>query len=204
MSGVPSIGKGVIHTKKEYGKDYFVPTPYGELSENENDYFVPKPYVEVNESDPTPAAVSCSWGGWGGWASSVTCGTGTSSRSRTCSCSDGSTGSEGRCAGESEQRMSVNTGPCYTCMLSSWSPYSGSSATCGTSTSTRSRSCTCSDGISRPRECGGRSGTETREILGAPCKNAVPVQTTTATPWSTKPYIRRKSTIRHTIQLDWL
>merc|ERR1712142_1438089 len=58
--------------------------------------------------------------------------------------------------------------------------------TCGTSTSNRSRSCDCTDGVSRPSECGSGSTTDSRTNNHGPCTTKAPV-------WTPKPYRRRRN-----------
>merc|ERR1712042_421741 len=72
-----------------------------------------------------------------------------------------------------------------TCTWDLWGAWSGSSVSCGTSTSNRSRTCVCTDGVSRPSECGGGSTTDSRTNNHGACPTAAPVLTP-------KPYRRHR------------
>ena len=70
-------------------------------------------------------------------------------------CSDGGKdGGEKFDEGGSSQIQQVDAGPCYTCSVGPWSSFFSSTATCGTWTSVKTRSCDFTDGTSRPNECG--------------------------------------------------
>merc|ERR1712042_204170 len=87
--------------------------------------------------------------------------------------------------GSSTESTQVNNGSCYTCNMGQWTQWSGSSVSCGTSTSNRSRTCVCTDGVSRPSECGGGSTTDSRTNNHGACPTAAPV-------WTPKPYRRHR------------
>merc|ERR1712002_481907 len=166
----------------------FEPEPAAEeFGDNYGDHWTPRTYGQT-QAPETAAPVTCTWDNWGGWSgTSATCGSGTKTRSRRCSCSDGTTGASGSCGGgSSTESTQVNNGPCYTCSMGPWSMWSGASASCGTSTSNRSRSCVCTDGVSRPSECGSGSTTDSRTNNHGPCTTKAPV-------WTPKPYRRRRN-----------
>merc|ERR1719209_237589 len=168
--------EGTLKKKQEHGKDYYggyAPKPYGH---------VPGPA----EPAPQPALRTCAFDSWGSWGSQTeTCGRGIQTRTRDCRCSDGTTSG---CSGQSQETKQYDNGPCYTCQYGSWTQWSGTSVTCGTSTSTRRRSCTCTDGVSRTSECRGPS-TETKQNDHGSCTTK---WTTTTPRWTPKPYRGRK------------
>ena len=157
-----------VDAGNEYGEDYMPGASWK-----------PKPYGAPH--------VSCAWDAWGSWARSVTCGSGTSSRYRVCKCSDGSQNDGEKCGeGKSSETKWVNAVPCYTCTLGLWSSFSSSTATCGTWTSYRTRSCDCTDGISRPNGCGHAGALkEFKEHDEGPCGYTTPQ-------WKPKPYRKRR------------
>merc|ERR1739844_99165 len=164
--------EGTLKKKKEHGKDY-----YGG--------YAPKPYGH------SPSERECGFESWGSWGSqSVTCGPGTQTRRRDCRCSDGTT--YGCSAPSQEETKQFDNGPCYTCAYGSWTQWSRASVTCATSTSTRTRRCTCTDGVSRTSECSGPS-TEPKEIDHGPCTTKWVATTTWKAPvWTPKPYRGKK------------
>merc|ERR1711955_43181 len=182
---------GVVH-----GEYMLIDTDSGEILEktpNSNEEFgsdygshwTPKAYGHTPTPETEP--VTCTWDLWGAWSgTSATCGSGTRTRSRVCRCSDGTTKGADSCGGgSSTESTQVNNGPCYTCNMGQWTQWSGSSVSCGTSTSNRSRTCVCTDGVSRPSECGGGSTTDSRTNNHGACPTAAPV-------WTPKPYRRHR------------
>ncbi|XP_060579782.1 thrombospondin-1-like [Ruditapes philippinarum] len=83
-------------------------------------------------------SAQATWSNWSNWEScSVTCGSGTRTRKRTCSVA-------GSCTGDATQTESCTSGVCpVDGMWGDWSPWSACSPTCGDSSSlqTRSRNC---------------------------------------------------------------
>merc|ERR1712098_514619 len=157
-----------------------------DIAEPGDDYgsnWTPNPYGHKPAPETEPP-VTCTWDAWSGF--SATCGSGQKTRSRVCRCSDGNTSGADSCGGgSSTESTPVSLGPCYTCNMGQWSQWSGSSLTCGTSTSARSRSCTCTDGVPRASECGGGSTSDSRTNNHGACPTAAPV-------WTPKPYGRHR------------
>ncbi|KAL4219909.1 hypothetical protein ACF0H5_020321 [Mactra antiquata] len=87
-------------------------------------------------------AVNGGWSGYSSWgACSKTCGTGTQSRSRSCT-NPAPSGGGADCSGSTTQSQNCNTHSCP--IDGGWGGYSGWGActrTCGTGTQSRSRSC---------------------------------------------------------------
>ncbi|XP_060582606.1 thrombospondin-1-like [Ruditapes philippinarum] len=80
----------------------------------------------------------CIWYNWSVWGNcDVTCGSGTRTKTRTCSVADS-------CTGDAIQTESCSNGICpVNGMWGNWTPWSACSPTCGDSggSQTRSRSC---------------------------------------------------------------
>ncbi|XP_019632279.1 PREDICTED: coadhesin-like, partial [Branchiostoma belcheri] len=87
--------------------------------------------------------VNGGWSSWGGWSScSVTCGSGSQSRSRTCTNPAPAFGGA-NCAGQSRETRQCNAGSCpVNGGWSSWGGWSSCSVTCGSGSQSRSRTCT--------------------------------------------------------------
>jgi len=159
--------EGALKKKNEHGADYYGgynPKPYGHQ---------PQPYGG-SQSEAT-----CVFDSWQSWSSqSVKCGTVTQTQRRDCKCSDGSTSG---CSGQYEQTRQHDMGACFTCQYGPWTSWSGASATCGTSTSSRTRCCECTDGVTRTGQCVGQN-TESKQTNPGPCQ----------TKWVPKPYRGKK------------
>ncbi|XP_072046267.1 uncharacterized protein [Amphiura filiformis] len=91
-------------------------------------------YVCTCNKQETADYIESSWRPWGSWsACSLTCGSGTKARIRTCS-------KAGACKGSVTDSSSCNTQSCPA-NWSSWGSWSTCSRTCGSGTETRTRTC---------------------------------------------------------------
>ncbi|XP_078617535.1 uncharacterized protein LOC144885488 [Branchiostoma floridae x Branchiostoma japonicum] len=103
------------------------------------------PDEEVQDCDTgVPCPVDGEWSDWSPWSGcSVTCGSGTQTRDRSCTNPAPAHGGAD-CVGPDEEVQDCDTGvPCpVDGEWSDWSPWSGCSVTCGSGTQTRDRSCT--------------------------------------------------------------
>ncbi|XP_019643716.1 PREDICTED: coadhesin-like [Branchiostoma belcheri] len=83
------------------------------------------------------------WSSWGGWSScSVTCGSGSQSRHRTCTNPAPAYGGA-NCAGSAQETRQCNAGSCpVNGGWTIWGAWTGCSVTCGVGTETRDRTCT--------------------------------------------------------------
>ncbi|XP_035685697.1 SCO-spondin-like [Branchiostoma floridae] len=103
------------------------------------------PDQEVQDCDTlVPCPVDGEWSDWGPWSGcSVTCGSGTETRDRSCTNPAPAHGGAD-CVGPDQEVQDCDTGvPCpVDGEWSDWSPWSGCSVTCGSGTQTRDRSCT--------------------------------------------------------------
>ncbi len=101
---------------------------------------------------------TCGWSNWGSfWSCSATCGTGTQTQTRTCT-----TGApwSANCVWSATNSQSCSAGS-STCGWGAWGPYGACSATCGTGSQSRSRSCStgspgsahCSGSATSSRSC---------------------------------------------------
>ncbi|XP_045165423.2 coadhesin-like [Mercenaria mercenaria] len=102
--------------------------------------------IEPRECNKDPCPVNGNWTNWFPWSPcSVSCGTGTKSRLRTCSNPKPLHGGD-YCVGEFEETSTCKTSDDPACPVDGgwtvWGNWSSCSITCGTGTITRSRSCT--------------------------------------------------------------
>ncbi|KAI8490945.1 hypothetical protein Bbelb_313640 [Branchiostoma belcheri] len=101
------------------------------------------PAQETQQCNAGSCPVNGGWSSWSGWSGcSVTCGSGSQSRSRTCTNPAPAYGGA-NCAGPAQETQQCNAGSCpVDGGWSDWSPWSGCSVTCGVGTETRDRTCT--------------------------------------------------------------
>ncbi|XP_061184995.1 SCO-spondin-like [Saccostrea echinata] len=96
----------------------------------------------VSCTPSTPCRVNGNWGSWGSYgACSVTCGSGTKSRSRSCN-NPAPAGGGNDCAGSSTSSATCTLSACpIDGNWGSWGSYGSCTVSCGGGTQTRSRSC---------------------------------------------------------------
>uniref|UniRef100_A0A7M5X072 C-type lectin domain-containing protein n=1 Tax=Clytia hemisphaerica TaxID=252671 RepID=A0A7M5X072_9CNID len=111
-----------------------------------------------------PCPVNGGWTAWGTWgACTATCGTGSQERSRTCTNPTPAHGGD-PCAGDTSESQDCNTNPCpVNGGWTAWGTWGACTATCGTGSQERSRTCTnptpahggdpCAGDTSEPQDC---------------------------------------------------
>ncbi|XP_019631203.1 PREDICTED: coadhesin-like, partial [Branchiostoma belcheri] len=127
-------------------------------------WFSRRPYISM-----CLHVVNGGWSSWGGWSScSVTCGTGSQSRSRTCTNPAPAYGGA-NCVGQSRETRQCNAGSCpVNGGWSSWGGWSSCSVTCGSGSQSRSRTCTNPAPAFGGANCAGQSR-ETRQCNAGSC-----------------------------------
>ena len=127
VAGVADVVIGhllVIASYKKEGEARLGTPCSGGWTEHGSDYGNPNPYGG-NKPAPVPKTASpppmlCAWGAWSKWGGDSGCGK-QQSRSRFCSCSDGSYGAPGRCGGGSTREARPGT-PCTQAETPKWTP----------------------------------------------------------------------------------
>eukprot|EP00058_Branchiostoma_floridae_P018788 XP_002604277.1 hypothetical protein BRAFLDRAFT_88566 [Branchiostoma floridae] len=152
------------------------------------------PDEEVQDCDTgVPCPVDGEWSDWSPWSGcSVTCGSGTQTRDRSCTNPAPAHGGAD-CVGPDEEAQDCDTGvPCpVDGEWSDWSPWSGCSVTCGSGTETRDRSCTNPAPAHGGTDCVGPDEEVQACDAGVPCpapttEVMTTVLTTTATTMPTR------------------
>ncbi|XP_066919223.1 SCO-spondin-like [Clytia hemisphaerica] len=98
---------------------------------------------ESQDCNTNPCPVDGGWTDWATWGTcSLTCGTGTQARSRTCTNPTPDNGGD-PCTGDESESQNCNTDPCpIDGGLTDWTDWGACSLTCGTGTQERTRTCT--------------------------------------------------------------
>ncbi|KAI8492290.1 hypothetical protein Bbelb_301870 [Branchiostoma belcheri] len=118
-----------------------------------------------------PCPVDGGWSNWSPWSDcSVTCGIGTSTRTRTCTNPPPANGGMD-CVGQAQETQQCNTG--VSCPVdggwSNWGSWSGCSRTCGIGTRSRSRACTNAAPANGGVDCVGQTQQTQQCDTGVPC-----------------------------------
>ncbi|XP_066929575.1 uncharacterized protein [Clytia hemisphaerica] len=136
--------------------DYFGNTCVGDLSES-----------SACNMDPCP--VDGVWTNWANWATcSLPCGTGSQSRTRTCTDPAPEHGGN-PCSGDGTESQNCNTSPCpIDGVWTNWANWATCSLPCGTGSQSRTRTCTNPTPEHGGNPCSG-DGTELQDCNTFPC-----------------------------------